>query len=109
MHAVGRRCRCSNTRIQRSYGRRYEVGALGHQGGHRVACLRFYLSSLTVSPTNQNLFVSGACDATAKLWDIRAGKAVQTFVGHEGDINSVSYVLSRSFAEIRGPNICIVL
>ena len=37
------------------------------------------------------MFVSGACDATAKLWDIRSGRATQTFTGHESDINAVSY------------------
>jgi guanine nucleotide-binding protein G(I)/G(S)/G(T) subunit beta-1 len=46
-------------------------------------------SSLSLGP-NQNVFVSGACDATAKLWDIRSGKATQTFTGHESDINAVS-------------------
>lgn len=45
--------------------------------------------SLSLGPS-QNVFVSGACDATAKLWDIRSGKAVQTFTGHESDINAVS-------------------
>lgn len=49
----------------------------------------FSLVSLALGP-NQNVFVSGACDATAKLWDIRTGKAVQTFVGHESDINAVT-------------------
>ena len=49
-------------------------------------------NSLSLGP-NQNVFVSGACDATAKLWDIRSGKATQTFVGHESDINAVQYVL----------------
>lgn len=49
-------------------------------------------TSLSLGP-NQNIFVSGACDATAKLWDIRSGKATQTFVGHESDINAVQYVL----------------
>ncbi len=44
--------------------------------------------SLSLSP-NANLFVSGACDATAKVWDIRSGKAVQTFTGHDSDINAV--------------------
>lgn len=44
--------------------------------------------SLSLSP-NANVFVSGACDATAKVWDVRSGKAVQTFTGHEGDINAV--------------------
>jgi guanine nucleotide-binding protein G(I)/G(S)/G(T) subunit beta-1 len=45
--------------------------------------------SLSLAP-NSNTFVSGACDATAKLWDIRSGKATQTFTGHESDINAVS-------------------
>jgi len=45
-------------------------------------------SSLSLGP-NPNLFVSGACDAMAKVWDIRSGKAVQTFAGHESDINAV--------------------
>lgn len=47
--------------------------------------------SLSINPTNQNIFVSGACDAFAKLWDIRTGKAVQTFAGHESDINAVQF------------------
>ncbi|KAF3930668.1 hypothetical protein ABW19_dt0207411 [Dactylella cylindrospora] len=47
--------------------------------------------SLSINPTNSNIFVSGACDAFAKLWDIRTGKAVQTFAGHESDINAVQF------------------
>jgi guanine nucleotide-binding protein G(I)/G(S)/G(T) subunit beta-1 len=47
--------------------------------------------SLSLAP-NMNTFVSGACDATAKLWDIRTGRATQTFTGHESDINAVSCV-----------------
>ena len=46
------------------------------------------IHSISLAP-NANLFVSGACDATAKVWDIRTGKAVQTFTGHESDINAV--------------------
>lgn len=41
---------------------------------------------------SQEYFVSGSCDATAKLWDHRQAKAcVKTFTGHESDINSVSF------------------
>jgi len=37
-------------------------------------------------------FVSGSCDATAKLWDHRQRKhCVKTFPGHESDINSVQF------------------
>ncbi|KAL9563477.1 hypothetical protein ACKAV7_012385 [Fusarium commune] len=42
-------------------------------------------------PYQSNTFISGACDAFAKLWDIRAGKAVQTFAGHESDINAIQF------------------
>ena len=66
--------------------------------------------SLSLSP-DQKTFVSGACDASAKvsqpgwlsviliiilclqLWDIRGGYCLQTFTGHESDINSI--VVSR--------------
>eukprot|EP00842_Homolaphlyctis_polyrhiza_P002160 jgi/Hompol1/2945/HPOL_003070-RA len=44
--------------------------------------------SLSLSP-DKNVFVSGACDSTAKVWDIRTGRCVQTFTGHESDINAV--------------------
>lgn len=47
--------------------------------------------SISINPTNANIFVSGACDAFAKLWDVRTGKAVQTFAGHESDINAIQF------------------
>jgi guanine nucleotide-binding protein G(I)/G(S)/G(T) subunit beta-1 len=53
-----------------------------------VMVLTYLPCSISLAPS-PNLFVSGACDATAKVWDIRTGKAVQTFTGHESDINAV--------------------
>jgi len=47
--------------------------------------------SLSISPSNSNVFVSGSVDTTAKVWDIRSGKCVQTHFGHESDINSISF------------------
>ena len=38
---------------------------------------------------DKNIFVSGAYDATAKVWDILTARCVQTFTGHESDINAV--------------------
>jgi len=41
---------------------------------------------------SKDIFLSGSCDATAKLWDHRKAKAcIKTFVGHESDINSVQF------------------
>lgn len=41
---------------------------------------------------DRNIFVSGSCDATAKVWDHRAKQScVQTFPGHDSDINSVAF------------------
>lgn len=45
--------------------------------------------SLSLAP-DMRTFVSGACDASAKLWDIRDGSCKQTFPGHESDINAVT-------------------
>lgn len=48
--------------------------------------------SVSINATNSNMFVSGSCDATARLWDTRvASRAVRTFYGHEGDVNSVKF------------------
>eukprot|EP01006_Ploeotia_vitrea_P046594 TRINITY_DN67039_c5_g1_i3.p1 TRINITY_DN67039_c5_g1~~TRINITY_DN67039_c5_g1_i3.p1 ORF type:complete len:348 (+),score=174.01 TRINITY_DN67039_c5_g1_i3:235-1278(+) len=39
---------------------------------------------------SKDIFVSGSCDASAKVWDHRVKKGcVCTFYGHESDINSV--------------------
>jgi guanine nucleotide-binding protein G(I)/G(S)/G(T) subunit beta-1 len=48
--------------------------------------------SVSINSSSSNLFVSGSCDATVRLWDIRiASRAVQTYHGHEADINSVKF------------------
>nr|CAG8498968.1 12277_t:CDS:2 [Entrophospora candida] len=54
---------------------------------------------LSLSPSQQ-IFVSGACDATAKVWDIRTGQCVQTFTGHESDINAVQLFDLRADREL---------
>lgn len=47
--------------------------------------------SVSIFDANE-IFVSGSCDATAKLWDHRQNKgSVKTFPGHESDINSVQF------------------
>ena len=48
--------------------------------------------SLSISPRDRKVFVSGACDATAKLWDTRSCERSQmTFTGHQSDINAVHF------------------
>lgn len=38
------------------------------------------------------MFVSGSCDATARLWDTRiASRAIRTYNGHQGDVNTVKF------------------
>jgi guanine nucleotide-binding protein G(I)/G(S)/G(T) subunit beta-1 len=49
--------------------------------------------SVSINPKNPNMFVSGSCDTTAAIWDIRSQeqKCIEQFYGHESDINSVHY------------------
>ena len=50
--------------------------------------------SISPSPTTLGeVFVSGACDALAMVWDARASgsSSARTFTGHESDINAVAY------------------
>ncbi|XP_021989521.1 guanine nucleotide-binding protein subunit beta-2 isoform X1 [Helianthus annuus] len=57
------------------------------QSGHTADVL-----SVSINGSNTRMFVSGSCDATARLWDTRvASRAVRTFYGHEGDVNSVKF------------------
>ncbi|WP_411023342.1 WD40 repeat domain-containing protein, partial [Salmonella sp. s51228] len=57
--------------------------ALGHMKGHSSD-----VSSFSIARDKQ-MIVSGACDHTAKLWDLRQLACTHTFFGHEGDINDV--------------------
>lgn len=47
--------------------------------------------SLSINPLDHNMFVSGACDAFAKVWDIRQQRCTQTFAAHDSDINAVQF------------------
>ncbi|KAI1694525.1 WD domain, g-beta repeat domain-containing protein [Ditylenchus destructor] len=63
--------------------------------------------SLSIQPNENNVFVSGACDAAAKLWDIRDPKSVQTFAGNEDDINDVKFFPSgKCFATASDDGTC---
>lgn len=48
--------------------------------------------SIATNPKNVFVFASGSCDYSAKLWDIRVEKPVQSFDRcHDLDINAVSF------------------
>lgn len=58
----------------------------------------FSFDSVTVSAASPpQVFISGSCDHTARLWDTRKkGAAPQTFHGHDGDVNAVSFMPKNS-------------
>ncbi|GLT86234.1 hypothetical protein SLE2022_043880 [Rubroshorea leprosula] len=57
------------------------------QSGHTADVL-----SVSINGSNSRMFVSGSCDATVQLWDTRvASRAVRTFYGHKGDVNTVKF------------------
>ncbi|XP_071715966.1 guanine nucleotide-binding protein subunit beta-2-like [Rutidosis leptorrhynchoides] len=57
------------------------------QSGHTSDIL-----SVSISGSNSRMFISGSCDSTVRLWDARvASRAVKTFYGHQGDVNSVKF------------------
>jgi WD40 repeat protein len=63
--------------------------------------------SISLAPGDENIFVSGACDATAKLWDVRDGQCHQTFTGHDQDINAVSVSLQLLCTGIELDAMCV--
>jgi guanine nucleotide-binding protein G(I)/G(S)/G(T) subunit beta-1 len=50
--------------------------------------------TVSVSPTSPNVFVSGSSDATAKVWDMRLGKAVGTYAVHLSDVSCTAFMAS---------------
>jgi WD40 repeat protein len=51
----------------------------GHTGG---------VMSISISNDSQS-FISGACDASAKLWDLRDKKCERTYPGNRSDVNTI--------------------
>lgn len=48
--------------------------------------------SLDLSPSETgNTFLSGSCDRTARVWDLRTGECVGLFDGHDSDVNAVRF------------------
>lgn len=54
--------------------------------------------SIAMSP-DFKFFISGSCDYSAKLWDIREGRCKQTFYGHESDVNAIGVNPSLLFSQ----------
>jgi len=50
--------------------------------------------TLSPSPTDPHVFVSGSVDSSARVWDTRTARCAQLFVGHEGDVNAVQFLPS---------------
>lgn len=55
------------------------------QKGHDRAVL-----AVTVSP-DSNYVVTGSRDKSAKLWELRTGREVRSFLGHEGSVNCIDF------------------
>lgn len=61
-------------------------------GHYQTPLAIFFHFSVSINGSNSKMFVSGSCDSTARLWDARiASRAVHTFHGHKGDVNTVKF------------------
>ena len=54
-------------------------------------------------------FVSGSCDSSTKLWDIRIGKTVMTFKSHETDVNTVTFFPDGKLINIKSVDNVVLL
>jgi WD40 repeat protein len=58
------------------------VKLLGHQA--RVTCLSYDMAGSTT-------LLTGSEDTRVKYWDVRSGKAINTFKEHSSKVNSVQF------------------
>jgi WD40 repeat protein len=57
---------------------------MGPRDGHRGT-----VGAVAFTP-DSTVLVSGSGDKTARLWDARSGKLLQTLEGHPGSVNAVA-------------------
>jgi guanine nucleotide-binding protein G(I)/G(S)/G(T) subunit beta-1 len=53
---------------------------------------------VSVDNKDSNVFATGSCDKSAKIWDLRldsSSSCIFTFKGHDDDINSLAWMLNR--------------
>jgi len=46
---------------------------------------------ISLSPDNPSIFLSSSVDSTVRLWDTRVANAQGVFLGHEADVNAVTF------------------
>lgn len=66
--------------------------------------------TLDTSSSSPYLFLSGSCDSSVKLWDIRSGSSVTTFKSHKGDVNAVKFLegSQNSFVSAGSDGCCLL-
>jgi len=47
--------------------------------------------AVAVNPQDPNIFATGSCDKTVRVWDVRRPRSVRTFEGHSSDVNDVVF------------------
>lgn len=47
--------------------------------------------------SSESMLISGSCDHSVKLWDIRTQKRIRSFNIHLGDVNAVKFISNYSF------------
>ncbi len=53
------------------------------------------IEAVAYSPDGRQI-LSGSRDNTAKLWDVRTGRLLRTFTGHQGEIHSVGFLETKT-------------
>ena len=60
----------------------------------------FKVRAIAFNPELPWMLVSGAWDATIKLWDIRSGNCIHTIAEHSADVYGISFHPERPFVFI---------
>lgn len=73
------------------YKERFKVGLNWKYGRYKTTVLEGHTDSVMCLQIYGTFLVTGSYDATIKLWDLRSGTLVRTFLGHNSGIRAIQF------------------
>merc|ERR1719242_534134 len=71
--------------------------------------LKGHTSAILSLDVHKQFIISASSDCTVRLWNLSTGECIDTFSGHDGDVNTVVFVDDGMFAVSGSDDACLRL